>query len=156
MPEALLSTVNAQILSNTGGDYFVTVFYGVLDTTSGRLVYCNACHTPPLHIVRTGNGMPALLTRTGIALGILEDQTWTQGSITLAPGDLLVLYTDGITEACNAQGELYGSERLQQVVRANLGRPAQAIQEALLAAIHAFLGDVPQTDDIALVIVARA
>jgi sigma-B regulation protein RsbU (phosphoserine phosphatase) len=88
-------------------------------------------------------------------LGILEDATWEQETVQLAPDDLLVLYTDGVTEAEDGRGNFFGSRRLVQGVRANLGRSAQGLQEALLAEIHAFVGDEPQSDDITLLIVAR-
>jgi sigma-B regulation protein RsbU (phosphoserine phosphatase) len=151
----VLSTVNERLLRDTDGSCFLTAFYGVLDPASGRLLYCNAGQNPPLHFRAAQNYAVQQLTRTGPLLGALEDQTWQQGTVELGPGDVLVLYTDGITEASNAQENLYGTERLIQAVQAHLGRPVQAIQDSLLADVHVFLGAAPQADDIALVIVAR-
>ena len=101
------------------------------------------------------------LVLTGIPLGIYGDQTWGQAEVQLEPGDLLVLYTDGITEARNGQGALFGEERLLESVNAQLDsagsrRPsAQEIQDAILAHVHRFAGDVPQSDDIALAVLGR-
>jgi sigma-B regulation protein RsbU (phosphoserine phosphatase) len=81
--------------------------------------------------------------------------TWEQGVVQLAPGDMLVLYTDGVTEAQDGQEAFFGKERLLEVVRTNLGRPVQDVQDALLAEVHQFVGDAPQFDDIALMVVVR-
>jgi sigma-B regulation protein RsbU (phosphoserine phosphatase) len=88
-------------------------------------------------------------------LGIAGGVTWEQDVVQFAPGDMLVLYTDGVTEAQNPQETFFGTERLLEVVRTNLGRPAQDVQSALLAEVHEFVGDAPQFDDIALMIVVR-
>ena len=88
-------------------------------------------------------------------LGIFEDATWEQATAHLAPGDVLVLYTDGITEAQDRQEAFFGAGRLLEVAQANLGRSAQDMQDALIAEVRAFAGDAPQFDDIALMVVAR-
>jgi sigma-B regulation protein RsbU (phosphoserine phosphatase) len=90
-----------------------------------------------------------------VPLGIFGDEIWERGFIQLAPGDMLVLYTDGIIEAENAQGAFLGKERMLETVGANQGRPAREIQDAVLADIHRFVGDTPQSDDIALVVLLR-
>jgi sigma-B regulation protein RsbU (phosphoserine phosphatase) len=88
-------------------------------------------------------------------LGIFEDQTWEQGVADLAPGGALVLYTDGVTDARDPQGQSFGADRLQASVRGSVGRSAQEIQDAIMAEIDTFVGDAPQQDDIALVVVTR-
>ena len=90
-----------------------------------------------------------------MALGVAEDVRWEQESVQIAPGDVLILYTDGVTEACNAQGAFLGKERLLESVRAALGCSAQGIQDALLADIREFVNDAPQSDDIALAVIVR-
>ncbi len=154
-PELVLSAVNRRILKDTDGDQFVAVFYGVLDPATGTLVYCNAGHCPPYLISAQNSNDVQKLMRTGIPLGILEDGTWEQGVVQLAPGDVLVLYTDGITDAENEKGTFFGPERLLGSVQANLGRSAQEMQDTLMAEVHEFVGDAPQFDDIALVVVVR-
>ena len=154
-PELVLSAANGRILRDTRADLFVTVFYGILDPATGTLTYCNAGHNPP-YLFRGQNGDPVQALRTtGIPLGMFEDMTWEQRIVQLAPGDLLVLYTDGITEAQNRQEEFFGEERLLEVVRANLGRSAQGLQDALMAQVREFVGDAPQFDDITLMVLVR-
>jgi sigma-B regulation protein RsbU (phosphoserine phosphatase) len=156
-PELVLSAVNRRILEDTNANQFVTIFYGILDPTTGKLVYCNAGHCPP-YLVRAQNGEDVQrLIRTGLPLGIFADKVWEQRSAHLDPGDVLVLYTDGITEARSDRETFYGEDRLLESVRANLGRPARDIQDAVMTDIHRFVGDVPnvQRDDIALAILVR-
>ena len=88
-------------------------------------------------------------------LGVLEEETWGQGSVQLAPGDALVLYTDGLTEAQDVQGSFFGQERLLDVLRAHRGESAEHIRGALLRALDDFAGDAVQGDDLALVVAVR-
>jgi serine phosphatase RsbU (regulator of sigma subunit) len=173
-PDLVLGETNRRILSDTHTDLFVTIFYGVLDPATGTLLYSSAGHNPPFHFV--GNETPVTvgavrpLSRTGIPVGILADATWEMETVRLAPGDILVLYTDGVTDAQDRQGAFFSAERLLTTVsRAVSGsdaplsdtghRPgmasAQEIQEAILSAIHQFSGGVSQFDDIALVVLRR-
>ena len=154
-PELVLNTVNRRIMEDTNTNQFVTVFYGILDPATGTLVYCNAGHCPPYLVsAQSGNDVQRLI-RTGIPLGIFEDKTWGQGVVQLACGDVLVLYTDGITEAQNEQEAFFGEDRLLESVRANLGHPAQDIRDAIVTDVHRFVGDAPQFDDIALAVIVR-
>lgn len=154
-PELTLSVVNRRILLDTHTDLFVTVFYGILDPASGSLTYCNAGHNPPYVISAHNGGLVQELRRTGIPLGILEDMPWQQDTVQLTPGDVLVLYTDGATEAQDRQEMFFGPERLLEIAQANLGHSAQQIHGALMAGIKKFVGDVPQFDDITLMVVVR-
>lgn len=154
-PEMAFRAANRRILVDTHTDLFVTVFYGVLDPGSGRLTYCNAGHNPPFILSPHIGGPIQALSKTGLPLGIFEDGRWEQRTVQLAPGDTLLLYTDGVTEAENASSAFFGQERLLHVAQANLGRSAQAIQEAVLGEVHAFVGDAPQFDDIALMVLVR-
>ena len=104
--------------------------------------------------MRSGESI-APLRRTGLPLGVFEAVTWTQGSVQLAPGDSLVLYTDGVPEAQNQQEEFFGEKRLLEIVQANLERSAQDIQNALLAEVHQFMGNAPRLDDITVMVVVR-
>ena len=154
-PETVLSAANRRIIKDSDANHFVTVIYGILDLDTGTLVYCNAGHWPPYLIgPRHSENVPRLIN-TGVPLGIFGDKTWEQGVVQIAPGDVLVLYTDGIPEAQNAQGEFLGGDRLLETVRTNLGRPAREIQDAILADVKKFAGDTPQSDDIALIVLLR-
>jgi len=154
-PELVLSAANRRILRDTSASQFVTVFYGTVDLATGTLRYCNAGHCPPYHIRAQNGGDVRKLIRTGIPLGIFADKTWSQGVAQLDPGDALVLYTDGITEARSEEAHFFGQERLLQSVRTNQGRSAREIQNAILTDVHRFVGDAPRSDDIAVAVLAR-
>jgi sigma-B regulation protein RsbU (phosphoserine phosphatase) len=154
-PDKVLSSVNQRIISDTDSSRFVTVFYGVLDPETGSFSYCNAGHNPPL-LIRSQNGKkPERLTKTGVLLGMFDDEHWGKESVQFDPGDVLVLYTDGVTEAQNAKGDFFGRERLVKVVKKKSGVSAQVVRESILGKISKFVGDAPQMDDIALVVVSR-
>ena len=152
-PELALSAANRRILADTRAGLFVTVFYGVLDPTSGELTYSNAGHNLPYLLRARDGNIIQELDRTGVPLGILDGGTWQQRSLQLAPGDVLLLYTDGITKAQNAQKAFFDEDRLREVIRANLGRSARDIQDSVLAQVAAFVGDAPQSDDITMMVV---
>jgi len=154
-PAGVLSSVNRRLLTDTDASEFVTVFYAVLNPDTGFLVYGNAGHHPPYLMRASRDGEIEGLARTGIPLGIYEDQTWEEGGTDFAPGDVLVLYTDGVTDAQDAQGVFFGEDRLRASARANAGRTALDIQQAILADIDGFVGGARQQDDIALMVVLR-
>jgi serine phosphatase RsbU (regulator of sigma subunit) len=152
-PAKALYAASKRILSDSRSSMFVTVFYGVLDTASGALTYCNAGHNPPYLLSERSEPRP--LRNTGIPLGIMRDTNWTTETVGLEPGDRLVLYTDGVTEAQNASGELFEVARLLDAARSPCHRTAQALQDALLAAVDRFVGGAPQSDDLTLLVVVR-
>jgi sigma-B regulation protein RsbU (phosphoserine phosphatase) len=154
-PELVFGAANRRILLDTHSKLFVTLFYGVLEPRTGLLTYCNAGHNPPYLLRDQNKGPVQALRRTGMPLGIFEDVSWEQNSVQLAPGDVLVLYTDGIPEAQDRQEAFFGEKRLQEIVQSNLGRSAQEIQDALLAEVRRFRGDASQNDDITLMVVVR-
>jgi sigma-B regulation protein RsbU (phosphoserine phosphatase) len=154
-PEKTLAAANQRILTDTGSDLFVTVFYAILDPQTGVLTYCNAGHNPPF-LLQSQNGHEACwLSRTALPLGLFEDLEWAQTAVEIMPGDVLVLYTDGVTEAQDEAADFFGEERLKAVARANLGRSAEIIESKMIAAVYDFVGDEPQFDDITLMIVFR-
>jgi DNA-binding NarL/FixJ family response regulator/serine phosphatase RsbU (regulator of sigma subunit) len=154
-PDLVLDAVNSRILLDTRASLFVTVFYGILDPTEGTLTYCNAGHNPP-YLLRAGDRDSIQgLDRTGMPLGVYADVTWERRAVPLAPGEVLVLYTDGITEAQNGQEVFFGKERLLEIAKANVGRSAWEMQDVLLAAVHEFVGEAPQFDDITLMVLVR-
>ncbi len=152
-PELALGAANRRIMEDTGAGLFTTVFYGVLDPTSGELRYCNAGHNPPYHLSAKEGRVIQELDKTGVPLGILDSATWQQRVIHLAAGDVLLLYTDGITEAQDNQGSFFDEDRLREVARTNLGLTAQDIQDGVIADVDAFVKDAPQFDDITLMVV---
>jgi serine phosphatase RsbU (regulator of sigma subunit) len=154
-PDYVMRVTNRRILMDTDSDLFVTVFYGVLDPVSGTLTYCNAGHNPPLIFGRQDEREPSALRCTGIPLGMFADQTWQQKRVQLMPGDTLLLYTDGVTEAQNKELAFWGLAHLVAVTEANLGRPAAEIQHGILQAVYRFMDSAPQFDDIAVGVVVR-
>jgi sigma-B regulation protein RsbU (phosphoserine phosphatase) len=154
-PDFTLRVANNRILTDAGVDLFVTAFYGALDPLTGRLTYCNAGHPPPL-LIRGGNGGDVQkLTRTGLPLGVFPGESWAQSTVQLEAGDVLVLYTDGITEAQDRREEFFGEKRLVATVKTHKGASAQDVQSVLMREVRAFSGDVPQYDDIAVMILVR-
>jgi sigma-B regulation protein RsbU (phosphoserine phosphatase) len=156
-PELAFNVAHQRILEDTKTSQFVTVFYGILDPTTGTLTYCNAGHNPPYLFCKNGDDVIQELDNTGPPLGLrmFKDMTWEQRTAQLAPGDVLVLYSDGVTEAQDDQEEFFDEERLLEVGQANLGRSAQQIQDTILAEVDRFVGDAPQVDDITLMVLAR-
>jgi len=154
-PDLVLSATNRRILMDARADMFVTVFYGILEPASGTLTYCNAGHNPPYLLGAQNRDDVQVLRGTGMALGVTEDVAWEQAVVQLAPGEMLLLYTDGITEAQNRQEAFFGEKRLLEVAQASAGCSAQGMQDALIAEVREFVGDAPQFDDITLMVVAR-
>lgn len=153
-PSSALMRANESILNDSRSDLFVTAFYATLDTHSGRLTYANAGHNRPLWLqIRSGEIQE--VTAPGIALGVLEDIELEEREIDVAPGDLLVFYTDGVTEAMNTGGQQFDGERLRAAVAANPDASAQQILSAVVDAVRAFTGDAPQSDDLTLFVAKR-
>jgi serine phosphatase RsbU (regulator of sigma subunit) len=154
-PDTVFFATNERILTDTTSSLFVTAFYGVLNPQTGELTYCNAGHNPP-YLLRSGDaaGTEALI-RNAIPIGIVEDTTWGNDTILIEPGDALILYTDGIPDATSNDGKLFGEENLVQVAKASLGQSAGDLQTNILDAVHHFVGDAPQYDDITLMILVR-
>ena len=149
-PEALAGLVNRVLAGNTSPGKYITFFYGVLDAARGRFTYTNAGHNAPI-LVRAA-GECVRLERGGAVLGVFPDWEFDRGEVPLAPGDRLVLFTDGVTEAENAAGEDFGEERLMELACAcrhlNAGALRQAAIERLCEFTPAF------ADDVTLVVLA--
>jgi sigma-B regulation protein RsbU (phosphoserine phosphatase) len=123
------------------------------DTRTGALAYANAGHNPPLLLRREGE--PEWLTAGGLILGILPDSRFEAGHCVLAPGDLLVLYTDGVTEGADAAGELWGEERLLALVRSHAAAPATELCARIVREVRGFEGDQGPADDITVLVARR-
>lgn len=152
-PAQVLMRTNRIIDSDTQTDLFVTVFYAVWDPAKQVLVYANGGHNPPLLLQKKGN--PQLLKGSGIALGVLPDVTIDQHAIRLRPGDTLIFYTDGVTEAMNEDYDEFGLHRLRVVAENNRKRSAQEIVQEITRAVHMHAGDTAQSDDLTLVVLKR-
>lgn len=153
-PDSVLERVNNLLEPDARHGMFVTALYGVLSPQTGELAYASAGHNPPF-LLRAGNGQIERFNTGGIALGVLSDIEIPAHKTYLDPGDLLVCYTDGVTEAFSPAGEAYGEERLQATVRSLAGLPAAAVLEAIERSVAEFVGEQPAADDSTLVVVRR-
>jgi serine phosphatase RsbU (regulator of sigma subunit) len=149
-----VGAVNRYHADNTPANRFVTLFYAELDPATGALSFINAGHNPPL-IARAADGTLEQLGAGGLPLGILPEYDYREGRTQLGAGDVLVVYSDGVTETQDPQGEEFGTARLQEVVAQNLGLTASGIRDKIEAALTAFAQGTPAVDDITLVIVKR-
>lgn len=154
-PDIVFFSANERILQDARANLFITAFYGILDPESGVLTYCNAGHSPPLLLSQKDGGTIHALTPTGMPIGIDEDSTWTQAEITIEPGDLLVLYTDGIPDAQNSEGAFFKERRLIEILQNHQGGHAQEVQSAILEAVSQFVAGNAQFDDITLLVLKR-
>src|SRR5829696_2225213 len=149
-----IGAVNRYLADNTPANRFVTLFYAELDPLTGALSFINAGHNPPL-IAHEG-GKLEHLGAGGVPLGILPDFDYREGRTQLGPGDVLIAYSDGVTETQNPAGDEFGTMRLQEVIAQNLDRSAAGMRDKIEAALSAFAQGTPAVDDITLVIVKRA
>ena len=155
-PGECLAQANNVLCGTNPTDLFVTVFYGILDPADGSFLYANGGHNPPL-LWRRDADEPAPLQPTGsLVLGMIKDVRFAERSVRLEPHDLVLLYTDGITEAQNADGEEFSEERLIHAVAATGDDDPEAIVAQINARLRAFTGAVPLADDVTCVVLRYA
>ena len=148
-PAEILSRVNQELCRDNEATMFVTVFLGIMAIRTGIFTYSNAGHLPPI-LIRAGREPEWLPLPKGFVLGGLDHSTYQSKTVLLEPGDHLLLYTDGVTEAVNREGGLYSGRRLLETVQ---GPPEESMAqrlERLMASVRSFAGDTPQADDITL------
>jgi len=151
-PGEILTRVNRELVSGNTSSMFVTVFLGILDPLTGRVLYANGGHNPPL-VIRT-QGSVDFLAPTGNALvGALEGLSYETAELVLAPGEALFLYTDGVTEAGNRDAELFSEDQLQESLQGLKTISPNETIEAIKARINAFAAGAPQADDIAMLMI---
>ena len=146
--EECMSYVNRLLCNESVSCMFVTVFYGILNTTSGEVEYVNAGHNPP-YILSKKEISKVEMTGDPI-LGCLEEFNYHSKKVQLNPGDLLFLFTDGVTEAFNIHEELYGETRLEGFLQAHLAHPLEEVVKESNQEVFDFSTGVPQSDDITL------
>jgi sigma-B regulation protein RsbU (phosphoserine phosphatase) len=152
-PHDVCASVNRLLCRNIAVGKFVTFCYAVVDSRHRTLAWANAGHFPPV-LVRA-DGKVERLTTTGLVLGVANDWTYTSRFLELRPGDRLVLYTDGITEAMSPSGDEFGDARLIETIRAHRREPAEPLARAVHDAVIAWTGGAPQ-DDATLIALALA
>ncbi|MBI3763785.1 MAG: SpoIIE family protein phosphatase [Chloroflexi bacterium] len=149
-----ISHANRLIFADSANGMFVTMFYAQIDSESGEVIYVNGGHNPPLWY-RAATGELTGLERTGMALGVFEAAPYKQHSAQLSAGDLILMYTDGVTDAIDAHGDRFGDERLRRFVLDHHDASAADLVTALAQAIHEFTGEAMPFDDVTLVAVRR-
>ena len=147
----VLKSANSMIASDATAGMFVTLLYGVLDDETRTLTYANAGHPPPL-LFRARDCRYEAKSATGIALGAMEGANYEQITIEFSPGDVAVFYTDGVSEAMNPKGEMYGLERLTRLVDGHCQLSAEKIMSRILSDISDFSQDQEQNDDLTLIV----
>ncbi|UCC76228.1 MAG: PP2C family protein-serine/threonine phosphatase, partial [Anaerolineales bacterium] len=176
-PSKALQRVNELLISESRADMFLTEFYGVLNWRTGQLTYANAGHNPPIlwrspagseagrspassqarpsavQVMAGGRARPQsmLLAAEGTVLGVLESIELEEREVTIEPGDILILYTDGVTEPINAQEDEFGEQRLIRTIASHHDKPCDELVEGIHTAVLDFVGDQPQFDDYTLV-----
>lgn len=152
-PAECVRRANRLLCRSSGLSKFVTFFYAELDLSAHRLTFANAGHNPPM--LFSVDSELARLEAGGPVLGVLPDADFEQDTIGLARGDLLIIFSDGVTEALAPDEEEFGDGRLAQTVRARQGATAQDVLEEVFAAVEAHAAGTPQNDDITVVVVRR-
>jgi phosphoserine phosphatase RsbU/P len=143
--------VNFLLWESIERNQFVTAFYGILDASTGTLAYSNAGHNPPLLI--NAAGTTRFIHRGEQPLGMFRDTRYREYHLELEPGDVLVLYTDGATEASSPSGEEFGRERLAQAVKENYDRPAREMIASLQMKVLEWTGNAGANDDVTFFII---
>jgi sigma-B regulation protein RsbU (phosphoserine phosphatase) len=150
-PAKVMQQLHHLLIHNIRFSTFVTLFIGAFDHTTHRLTYCNAGHNPPL-IFRGDRDALLWLRPTGAAVGLIEGFEFKEETCELLPDDILLLYTDGITEAFNPEGEEFKGERLAELVRRGANLPAKELVQAIRQGLQTFTAGKPFADDTTVVV----
>lgn len=147
--DEVFTTANEKLCESNEAGMFVTAWMGELDIVTGKVEFANAGHNPPL-VRHAGGGFEYMKSKPGFILAGMEGMKYRKNEFTLAPGDEIYLYTDGVTEATDSENNLYGEERLLALMNSMSGLTGEEICRAVKADIDAFVGDAPQFDDITM------
>ena len=153
-PDDLVARLNVQVSRHAPRSRFITLFYGVYNTATGELTYVNAGHMPPLLL--RGDGSCERLTDGGIALGMFDQSSYTAGHAMLKTGDLLAVYSDGITEAENPSGKPFDEQGLETVLRSNRLAPVPTIGSTVVRTVEQYSADNRLADDLTILLLRRS
>ena len=154
-PDALLRTVNSRLRTELENGTLITMMYGILDPAAGTFHYSNAGHPPGRLFPKTRSAAPLQLPPSGAPLGMFDQAPWHTDKIDLPKGSLLLLYTDGVEDAQDESGRLFGPDRIMRSVMSAGEVSATAVKETLLKDLAEFSGSTPRFDDITLVLLSR-
>jgi sigma-B regulation protein RsbU (phosphoserine phosphatase) len=149
LPAPLVTRLNRGLFRRGIEARFLTAFYGILGA-DGSLTYSNAGHNAPVLVSRDG---VRRLETGGLVLGLFEESIWQEETLTLSPGDVIVAFSDGVSEALNEAGDEYTDDRLLASVEAHRGRSPQELLDGLLADVRQFCGRATPSDDVTIVVV---
>jgi phosphoserine phosphatase RsbU/P len=149
----VMGEINQYIFENSPSNKFITLFYGDVDPETGTLQYSNGGHNAPIFV--RASGEVERLDKGGLPIGMMQGSVYGEESVVFQPGDVLVIYSDGITESINERDEEFDEERLIDVVRNNLGRSASGIRDRIDEALSRFVGATAPVDDMTLMIIKR-
>ncbi len=144
---SILTHVNTELSTDNKSCMFVTIFLGILNIRTGQLIYTNAGHNPP-YLKRGGGALQRLDTRHGPVIGAVDGMVYEEQTDTLAPGDLLFMYTDGVTEEMDVDGQLFSEQRMAKLLMSETGDSAEEIVRDTVSAVKRFKGETEQSDDI--------
>jgi len=147
---SIFSRVNQYLCERSGEDRYATVFYGILDK-SGRFEYVNAGHVPPM--LRRVSGQLEGLGSANFPVGMFSEADYQSSHVKLDPGDFLVIYTDGVSEACNPRAELFEESRLRKIMEAYTGDSVEGLGDAIREGMRQFTEGAPQSDDITILVI---
>ena len=150
----VVTAANELIYAITDPAHFVTLFYLIFDSNHGTIGYVNAGHNPPIRV--TLDGKARRLEAGDLILGVLPRTVYENRSLELEPGEKLVMFTDGVGDALNSEGEEYGEDRLRVLVSRNSQLTARQLVEKIMDDITGFTGNADQADDITVVVLGRA
>jgi sigma-B regulation protein RsbU (phosphoserine phosphatase) len=152
-PSEIITRVNRELCQDNGDLMFVTLFFAMLAPATGELSFCNAGHNAPYRL--DGNSLAAIDGAKGIILGVKPDAVYETGRLSLAAGEMVYLFTDGVTEASNAIDELFGEARLEAALRGAADRASAKIISSVAEAVKGFVGTALPSDDITMIAVRR-
>jgi sigma-B regulation protein RsbU (phosphoserine phosphatase) len=152
-PAWIAEIINHKLHEFSGPDDFVSCFYGLFDPGNGELIYANCGHNPPLYL--SHQSTLQTLELSGPALGMFEGAHYETSHLCLEPGDLLLLYTDGLVEARNNDGEFFDVDRLEKLFKQNSDQPVDELIQTIVQAARQFIGYEVFLDDVALVVLRR-
>ncbi len=153
-PAQCLQQANALLCLDNEAEMFVTLFYGILNPRTGAMEYANGGHNPP-YILHHNGGVEALEGTGGMVLGAMAEVSYRARTITVEPGDCLLLYTDGVTEAMNETATLFGDERLIALLRRLQGSSPEQLVHGVVDEVKGYCGTAPQNDDITVLAIRR-
>jgi sigma-B regulation protein RsbU (phosphoserine phosphatase) len=153
-PAFCMAYVNNLLCKESVDCMFVTVFYGIYQLSTGEIKYCNAGHNSP-YVIKKDGTVTVVKSDNNLMVGVMEDIHFSEAQLQLQPGDSLVLYTDGVTEAFDETDQAYGDDRLEAFLKTQAGNDSRGIIDHVLEDVHNFVKDAPQSDDITMLTLTR-